>query len=411
MAANADSLEAILGINETKLGFFQEWQIKLRELHEAHAESERRRLSLAAILEGITDLMMVLDKDLRILSANRVFEEMFPGGSYIGEHCYTLFCDSSRPCPKCPAFRSLRHNTVNRESEIFHIGGRNLHFDMVASPLPHPSGHGQAVLMLKRDVTLEKQLQAQIYQAEKMASIGTLAAGVAHEINNPLTAIVGFAEGISRRIPRLRDCGMPDITDDLSEYANTILRECGRCKDIVQALMNFSRPLSKYTPVSLCDLIEETLPLLQHVLKRHASAVICLDLDRSMPSIHADDTQIRQVLLNLVTNALDALGPAGSTRNGPADGGKITIRGFRDGDNAVLEVEDTGGGIAPHHLRSAFEPFFTTKPKGLGLGLSICYTIIKAHGGEIFLTCSNDEKTIATVLLPVTRREGGICAT
>lgn len=396
---NLDSLEAILGIGETKLGFFHEWQIKLRELHEAHAESEQRRLALTAILEGITDLMMVLDEDMRILSTNKVFDELFPGESHIGKHCYTLFCRSGQPCAKCPAFRSLSHNTVNREGEIFHINGRNLHFDMVASPLPRPLGQGRAVLMLKRDVTLQKQFQAQMYQAEKMASIGTLAAGVAHEINNPLTAIVGFAEGINRRIPKLRESAPPALLDDLAEYTDIILRECGRCRDIVQALTNFSRPLPRSAPVSLRVLVEETLPLLRHVLKQHDRVLICLDLDPGMPLIMAEEAQIRQVLLNLFTNALDAL----PERDSATEQGTISIRSFCREGWAVFEVEDTGTGIEPQHLHAAFEPFFTTKPKGLGLGLAVCYSIVKAHGGQISLERSQEGKTIATVRLPLAK--------
>lgn len=436
-----DSIEAILGISQTKLGFFQEWQRNLHELQDAHAQSEQRRLSLAAILEGITDLMMVLDEDLRILSVNRVFEELFPGRPYAGEHCYTLFRRGDRPCATCPAFLSLRHGTVNRASDIFHIGEEPLHFDMVASPLPHPSGSGQSVLMLKRDVTREKQLQAQIYQSEKMASIGTLAAGVAHEINNPLTAIAGFAEGLKRRLPMIRG-GLPgEVADDFEEYTNTILRECGRCRDIVEALMCFSRPLRTAAPVDLRALIEETLPLFQHALKRHSRVLICLDLDPDLPTVWGHGTQLRQIVLNLFTNALDALQPGkerpddaadaaggadaadGADAPYAADGAEtgadaqaghprsatraeagaddsITVRTYQQDGQVVLEVEDTGPNFDPRRLRAAFEPFYTTKPQGLGLGLSMCYTVVRAHGGDISLTRSADGKTRATVRLP-----------
>lgn len=405
------AIEAILGISQTKLGYFQEWQIKLRELSEAHMESERQRLANAALLEGITDIMMVLDEDLRILSVNQVFIDLFSGRKYAGEHCYNLFrrtsisCRTGIPCPKCPAFLSLTHGNVNRETAIFPINGHNLHLDMVASPVPHPSGNGRAVLVFKRDVTREKQLQAQMYQSEKMASIGVLAAGVAHEINNPLTAIAGFAEGIRRRIPRLKESVPPEVTADLEEYAGTILRECSRCRDIVQALMNFSRPLPSRKPVRLATMIEETLSLLRHTLKSYERILICLDLDTNLPDVWIDDTQLRQVLLNLVTNALDALN-AGSGGGEHAAEGSITIRTLLDGSQAVLQVEDSGAGLLPHHTHTVFEPFFTTKKKGLGLGLSVCYSVVRAHGGDITLASVPGGKTQATVRLPIHAAQG-----
>ena len=395
------TIDDILGIEQTKLGYFQEWQLKMRELHDAHSESERQRNANAAILDGITDLMMVLDENLRILAANKVFEELFPGRKYLGEFCHTLFCGTDAPCEECPAFLSLSHGTVNRETAIFPINGTNLHFDMVASPLPPPSGAGRSVLVFKRDVTREKKLQAQIYQAEKMASIGTLAAGVAHEINNPLTAVAGFAEGIRRRIPRLEAYAPPELAADIAEYTNTILRECARCRDIVQALVNFSRPLPSRAPVCLATMIEETLSLLRHTLKQYERVLFCLDLDTNLPQVWVDDTQVRQVLLNLVTNALDVLHPPGPKDNSGHAEGTITIRTAQEDGYVVLQVEDTGMGVLPQHLATVFEPFFTTKPKGLGLGLSVCYSVVQAHGGDISLVNGPDNKTRATVRLPI----------
>ena len=166
-------IDDILGISQTKLGFFQEWQLNLRALKNAHYESERQRMANAAILEGITDAMMVLDENLRIISVNKVMEKLFPDRRCVGEYCYSLFTRAGTPCPECPAFLSLLHNTVNRESAIFQIDGRNLHFDTVASPLPGRPGGSKAAAMNKRDVTWEKSMLALRYQSEKMPSIGT----------------------------------------------------------------------------------------------------------------------------------------------------------------------------------------------------------------------------------------------
>ncbi|MCL2341297.1 MAG: ATP-binding protein [Proteobacteria bacterium] len=392
---------SILGIKQTKLGFFQEWQRNLRALKLAHQESERQRLANTAILEGITDVMMVLDKDMRILSVNRVMENLFPGRNCVGEYCYRLFANAAGPCPECPAFSSLLRQTVNRGSAIFQIGGGNRHFDMVASPLPEQPGSGKTVLMFKRDVTKEKALQAQIYQAEKMASIGMLAAGVAHEINNPLTAITGFAEGIRRRIPQLMKNAPPEFVADLEEYSSIILQESSRCRDIVQALVNFSRSQPSKKAVCLPAMIEETFSLLRHSIKQFKGIVIRLELDRDMPDVWLDDTQVRQVVLNLVTNALDALtiSPNGEEIKDPQ--GSIVIRTMRETGSVILQVEDSGAGIEPRHLRMAFDPFFTTKAKGLGLGLTISYSVVKAHGGDIRLMRTPQGTTKVTVSLPL----------
>ncbi len=388
------TIDDILGIEQTKLGYFQEWQKKIRELRAAHSESESRRQANAAILDGITDLMMVLDADLRIISVNKVFEELLPNENAIGRPCYSLFRGTDVPCPECPAVLSLRHGTVNREKGFFHINGNTVHFEMVASPLPSTPDVERSVLMFKRDVTREKKLLAQIYQAEKMASIGILAAGVAHEINNPLTAVAGFAEGIRRRIPLLEASAPPEVVADFTEYTSIILQECARCRDIVRALLNFSRPLPSRSPTCLASLIQETISLLRHNLKRYHRVVFCLDLDPDLPEVWVDDTQVRQMLLNLLTNALDALAQKGGD-------GSVTIRTRREDGHVVLQVEDTGAGIAAKHLPAVFEPFFTTKPQGLGLGLSVCYSVVQAHGGEISLSSGVGDKTRATVRLPI----------
>lgn len=359
---------------------------------------------MTAILDSITDVMMVLDEDLRILSVNSVFEELFPNRNTLGEHCYKIFTCHDYPCTVCPAFRSLRRNRVYRESAIFQINNSNMHFDMVASPLPHPAGQGRAVLMLKRDVTLEKRLQAQMYQSGKMASIGTLAAGIAHEINNPLTAIAGFAEGIGRRLPKLPDNVPQELAEDLAEYAEIIIRETSRCRDIVEALLNFSRPMPSRAPVCLSAMVIEAISLLRHKLKSREQVVFCLDFAPDLPDIWADDTQVRQLVLNLVTNALDAL-EVDEESSSEQKEEKITVRAFKEKDAVVLEVEDTGAGVDSEHLDTVFEPFFTTKPKGMGLGLSVCYSVVQAHGGDIAMSRSGGV-TCVTVRLPLQKEPG-----
>lgn len=388
------NLEDLIGIEHSKLNFFQELQHTIKQLKATNSESENRQREISAILDGITDLMMVLTEDLRIISVNNVFEQLFPDVDPIGKYCYHFFRNGTRPCPECPAFRSMSSDTVCRETAIFRISGRNMQFEMVASPLKSPDLPEHRVLIFKRDVTLEKEYQAKFYQAEKMATIGMLAAGVAHEVNNPLAAVAGFAEGIRRHLPELEGCVPDGLAGDLEEYTDIILQECKRCQDIVRTLLTFSRTTcSPYCALSLNQVVSETMKLLHHHLKNRRKLTVVLELASDLPRISGDEAQLKQVALNLLTNAVDAVG----------DSGKIVVTTYKEDEDVVLTVEDSGCGIAPENLDKLFEPFFTTKPvgKGIGIGLATCYTIVHNHGGEISVESEQGEGSLFKVRLPV----------
>ena len=390
-------LEDLIGIEHSKLDFYQELRQKVEELQEAHQESELRRQEIAAILDGITDIMMVLSKDLRIISVNHVFHELFNVPRPEGQHCYRIFRGSNRPCPECPAHRSFKTNAVCRCMGLFKIGGVARQFEMVASPIHNPDSPESRILIFKRDVTLEKQYEAKYYQAEKMATIGMLAAGVAHEINNPLTAVYGLAEGIRRRLPAIR-AGVDDaMYADIVEYIETILKECRRCRDIVRSMLSFSRPHTlAFSPVSLNEVVTDTLSILRsHLEERgHQGLTLTVNLFDDLPLVHGDEAQLKQVLLNLLTNSMDAITGLG----------EITITTHPENDNTVnLSVEDSGCGIAPENLDKLFSPFFTTKPvgKGIGIGLATCYSIVRDHHGFIEVASEVGLGTHFTVKLPL----------
>lgn len=375
------SVEDLIGIEHCKLGFYQELRQKLEELQEANLESEQNRREIAAILDGITDIMMVLSEDMCIISVNHVFQEIMGIEDPEGRYCYEIFRNEDKPCPECPAHKSFLTGDVCRETAIFKVGDKNHQFEMVASPIRGPLTDERRILIFKRDVTMEKEYQAKFYQAEKMATVGMLAAGVAHEVNNPLAAISGFAEGIQRRLSRMK---LPQTSelDDINDYVSTILNECTRCRDIVRTLLTFSRPVSVgYSHVSVNAIVEDTLKLLRHhIKKKDLRLTLRTDLEEDLPLILADEPQLKQVLLNLLINAVDAVEQTGRGE------GTIAIRTYPEADEGVgLVVSDTGCGIPKENLDKLFEPFFTTKPvgKGIGIGLSTCYGIVKEHCGEI----------------------------
>ncbi|QGY40390.1 PAS domain-containing protein [Pseudodesulfovibrio cashew] len=395
--APSTTLSDLIGIEHSKLGFFQELQHTIEELQAANEESESQRREIAAILDGITDVMMVLSENLRIISVNHAFREIFDSVEPEGKYCYELFRNSVEPCPECPAFRSLSTNKVCKELAFFRINGRKRQFEMIASPLKGPYGSGNRVLIFKRDVTLEKEYQAKYYQAEKMATVGTLATGVAHEVNNPLMAISGYAEGIQRKLTKLTaECIPAEVKTDFEDYTNTILKECHRCQQIVKSLLNFGHPeTSVFGIVNLNDVIKDTLNILGYHLKRSKELSLELDLADELPLIYADEPRLKQVMLNLMTNAADAL---------QGKEGVISLHTRMNGKGAVvLEVADNGCGISPEIKDRLFDPFFTTKPvgKGIGIGLSTCYNIVKDHHGEISVLSEEGVGSRFVVTLPI----------
>lgn len=218
------------------------------------------------------------------------------------------------------------------------------------------------------------QMEDELHRARHLASIGRLAAGVAHEINNPLAAIAACSEGILRRLEGNGDARV-SVDEEDREYLRQIRDEVYRCKSITGKLLNIyrNRPV-KLEPVDLSSIVKDVLKLLQEQAEEQSAAI-----EFSSPNgpvrVLADASQIKQVVLNLVMNAMDSL-------DGP---GRIEIRTLDSDDCVGLEITDSGAGITPEELDQIFEPFFTTKEmgSGTGLGLALSYAIVTAHGGTI----------------------------
>jgi PAS domain S-box-containing protein len=212
-----------------------------------------------------------------------------------------------------------------------------------------------------------RQMQEQLLQSEKMAAVGQLVSGVAHELNNPLTAILGYSELLKSE---------DQVSGRGAEYLEKLYKQAQRTHHIVQNLLSFARQRKpERGPAQLNRVIEDTLALREYDLKVHRIEVH-RQLDPKLPEINADFHQLQQVCLNILNNAVDAI----SESNRP---GQIWVRTFAEGENVRLEFTDNGPGVKnPHRV---FDPFYTTKPvgKGTGLGLSICYGIVKEHGGDI----------------------------
>jgi len=232
------------------------------------------------------------------------------------------------------------------------------------------------------------EVQAQLYHSDKLASIGRLAAGVAHEINNPLTGILTYSSYLLKRAD-----SYPEMKPDLE----IIVRETKRCRDIVKDLLDFARPISSYKKsVCINDVIERALNVIANQLNLRNIIVHKQYMD-SLPDISIDEGQLQQVFINLMVNAADAMGDLG---------GEITITTERielkNKEYVQIKVADTGCGIAKKNLSKIFEPFYSTKnQKGIGLGLSVVWGIIDKHQGVISVESELNKGSVFTIRLPV----------
>jgi signal transduction histidine kinase len=221
-------------------------------------------------------------------------------------------------------------------------------------------------LIIIDDVTDRAELEQRLVQADKLSSIGLLAAGVAHEVNTPLAVISTYAQMLAKQVAE---------DSQKSLILEKIAKQTFRASEIVNSLLNFSRTsTTTYAGVNLNKVIQETLSLLEHQFTK-SGIQIHTELDPEMALIHGNAGKLQQVFLNLFLNARDAMGT----------GGTLEVRSWTEGLGARVEVSDTGHGIAPENLHRVYDPFFTTKgaKKGTGLGLSVTYGIIQEHGGSI----------------------------
>ena len=221
-------------------------------------------------------------------------------------------------------------------------------------------------LIIFDDVTDRAELEQRLVQADKLSSIGLLAAGVAHEVNTPLAVISTYAQMLAKQVAE---------DSQKSMILDKIAKQTFRASEIVNSLLNFSRTsTTSFGDVSLNRVIQETLSLLEHQLQK-AGIQLKTDLDPDLPPVHGNAGKLQQVFLNLFLNARDAM----------SGGGTLEVRTWTEGSGVRVEVSDTGTGIAPENIHRIYDPFFTTKAarKGTGLGLSVTYGIIQEHGGSI----------------------------
>ena len=267
-------------------------------------------------------------------------------------------------------------------------GGKTVPLEVIASTLreedPPSTGH----VILFRDMTEMQHLKREVARTQRLASLGSLAAGIAHEIRNPLSSIKGFATYFRQRYR--------DNPEDV-RTADIMIQEVNRLNRVIGQLLEFARPMSiNRQPTSLQSLIQQTVKMVDDQATRQG-VVIHTDLPSTIPEIVIDPDRIKQVLLNLCLNALEAMEKGGTLSISLSPGGESMMR---------IDVADTGAGIAKEDIARVFDPYYTTKPSGTGLGLAINHRIIENHGGEIRLDSEPGRGTTAAVFLPVDGGKG-----
>ncbi|HZS49119.1 MAG TPA: PAS domain S-box protein, partial [Blastocatellia bacterium] len=342
-----------------------------------------------AIFDHAMDAIVLADNESNFLDINGAACKLFdlPRQELLGRKLIQMV-EPDKPDHMEAGWREfLQQGERKGESYVLWPDGSKREFEYSAKSDFIPGRH----LIILHDTTEQRRLREQLFQSEKLSAVGELVAGVAHELNNPLTSVVGFSQLL------MTD---PTISQQNRGLLETVVNESLRARKIIQNLLTFARrSKQEHKPVKLADVIEKTLELRRYDL-RVGNIEVTTDIPRNLPLITGDFMQLQQVILNLVTNAEQAM-------REHSNSGKLFVKLRQSDQDLIISIEDTGPGIPPENLRKVFEPFFTTKPvgKGTGLGLAICYGIIAEHGGEITVDSKVGRGTTFTITLPVSNEE------
>jgi signal transduction histidine kinase len=356
-----------------------------RKLEKKIRQSKR---NLEAIFDGIRDQLSIQAPDYRILRVNRAVIDHYQTAfeKLIDRKCYEAYFLRSEPCDRCPV--SVTIETKQPASSTMKRPEDNTTLQVFSYPIFDEKGDLLSAIEYTKDVTEQQRLQEQLIQSEKLAGIGILASGVAHEINNPLSGIIGMAE------IALEEEDLAKKEDYLKDILN-----CGqRISGIVSGLRSYSRAAKK-EELSLVDLngiLEESLRMVQLAVK--SSSVEVIKEFQSVEKIQANVGEIQQVFTNLITNAFQAM---------DGKGGKLGLSTRLIEDLVEVKISDNGMGIPQKYLKQIFDPFFTTKNpgEGTGLGLNIVYRIVSKYQGTIDVESKEQIGTTFTIKFPIRRTE------
>lgn len=402
------AVAAVVGQLSDEIHRHQEEAIDYADLMSTVATSRTRELMetrdyLHNILYSMPVGIFAVDNDMHITSFNRAAEEIT---GYAEQDVIGTKCSDVLKCDLCSDYLSIPTEQTGEsfsdiETAIRTRSGEEVPVSMNGYFLKDAEGGITGSVVWFEDITAQRaaeaekrELQKRLFRSEKLAAIGELAAGVAHEVNNPLTGIINYAELIK------------DETDPDSEnyrFLDGIIRQGERIAGITSSLLTFARQDEQAcSPVQIKDILDSALSLMAHQLKKDGITLI-RDYEKELPRIKVRSNQIEQVFINMISNAQHAL----NARYAGCNDGKIlkvsAEKIIKDGENHLqIMFRDSGTGIAPEDIDRIFDPFFTTRRgNGTGLGLSISYGIIADHHGSISVESRSDEYTTFVIDLPI----------
>lgn len=364
---------------------FQRIRLRQQELLEG-------RNTLQALIDGIPHPIYTINDDWQLVSVNKSkIDELEPiEDTLTGQTCYHIFFGREQPCEHCQTGITLARKQAQHWS-VKWKGPDHLprEWDVDAFPIPSAKAAAARAVILWQDRTEERRLESSLLQAGKLAAIGQLAAGVAHEINNPLTAVNANAQILKMTIP---------AEDENYESIDLIYRAGERAAKVVRGLLDFARQEQyDFKRADVNETIEQALDLVRYQLQS-ANIEVFLNMADDLPVVIASVEHLKSVWLNLLVNARDAVQSLPDNRFI-----EIVTRLSTDEDRVQVLVRDNGKGMSQAELDHIFEPFYTTKDpgKGTGLGLATCHRIVEQHSGEINVVSTEDEGTTFIIHLPI----------
>jgi PAS domain S-box-containing protein len=388
---DGSSLEVDLSTKRIDLGDESFYQVIFRDMTKQRRLEKKiwnSKRNLEAIFDGIRDQLSIQTPDYQILRVNRAVIENYPGTykELIGRKCYEAYYQRPSPCKNCPVSKTIE--TKQPASSAMKTPEGNNTLRIFSYPILDEQGSLISVIEYIKDITEEQRLQEQLIQSEKLAGIGILASGVAHEINNPLSGIIGMAEIALEE----------EEASNNKSYLRDILNCANRISEIVRGLRCYSRAAKKgeLSLVDLHEVLVESLKMVRLAVK--TAPVEVVRKFQPIEKIEANIGEIQQVFTNLITNSLQAM-------NGK--GGTLTLSTRSLKDSIEVKVIDDGEGIPEKYLSQIFDPFFTTKSpgEGTGLGLNVVYRIVTKYEGTIDVESKEKMGTTFTIKFPKRRDE------
>lgn len=384
------------GLGHSKIGYFKEVRSKIRELEKLNIQLARRHNRLDGIFNSMSDGVTILDRDLNIVYTNRVQKEMFPEISETLMNCHHIFYQRDRRCPGCPVLKTLETGEMLRGEHMFkkgHLAGH--YFEWTTSPISDAFGNVDETILIMRDISERKEYEFRLMQADRMVSVGFLATSLAHEINNPLTSIAGFSEGLLKRLKTNGLFQDEKIAAFFKDYLGIINSEAYRCKDIIQNLREFNSSASfESEPLEIDEIIKGTIALIrQHAKDHHIKIVFENLLASGFNKVIGKNGQLKHLFLNLFKELFHAL----------TVGGELKVTARNDGEKIEILLYDPDGSLSDEI--SVSQPHQTLDGCATSgrerMDLSICYNILRHHRGDIRPISTPDGHRLLVLRFPV----------